>query len=172
MKTPSRTDGAIMKAIVWTKYGSPDGLQLKNVEKPSPRDGEILIKIHATTVTAGDSEMRRLKLPLMLSFPMRLYTGLIRPTRITILGQELAGEVEDVGKDVKAFKKGDQVFGTTGFGFGAYAEYICLPEDPNEMQGALARKPVNTSYEEAAAVPTAGFEALHFLRRAAIQPGQ
>ena len=161
-----------MKAIVWTKYGSPDGLQLKEVEKPVPKDDEVLIKIHATTVTAGDCEMRRLELPLMLSFPVRLYAGFLRPKRIPILGQELAGEVEEVGKDVKSFKKGDQVFGTTGFGFGAYAEYICLPGDPNEMQGALAAKPTNLTYEEAAAVPTAGFEALHFLRKANIQRGK
>jgi 2-desacetyl-2-hydroxyethyl bacteriochlorophyllide A dehydrogenase len=161
-----------MKAIVWTKYGSPDGLLLKEVEKPVPKDDEVLIKIHATTVTAGDSEMRRLELPLMLSFPVRLYAGFLRPKRIPILGQELAGEVEEVGKDVKLFKKGDQVFGTTGFGFGAYAEYICLHGDPNEMQGALAKKPANMTYEEAAAVPTAGFEALHYLRQADIQRGQ
>ena len=161
-----------MKAIVWTKYGSPDGLQFKEVEKPVPKDDEVLIKIYATTVTAGDCEMRRLELPPMLSFPVRLYAGFLRPKRIPILGQELAGEIEEVGKDVKLFKKGDQVFGTTGFGFGAYAEYICLHGDPKEMQGALAIKPVNMSYEEAAAVPTAGFEALHYLRRADIQRGQ
>lgn len=161
-----------MKAIVWTKYGSPDGLQLQEVAKPIPKEDEVLVKVQATTVTAGDSEMRRLKLPLMLSFPMRLYAGLTKPTRITILGQELAGEVVEVGKDVTLFSEGDQIFGTTGFGFGAYAEYICLSGDPNEMQGALAIKPTNMSYEEAAAVPTAGFEALHFLRQAAIQPGQ
>ena len=124
-----------MKAIVWTKYGSPDGLQLKEVEKPAPKEDEVLVKIHATTVTAGDCELRRLKLPLMLSFPVRLYAGFLRPKRITILGQELAGEVEEVGKDVKLFKKGDQVFGTTGFGFGAYAEYICLPGDPMKCKG-------------------------------------
>jgi len=161
-----------MKAIVWTKYGSPDGLQLKEVQKPTPKEDEVLVKVHATTVTAGDSEMRRLKLPLMLSYPMRLYVGLMKPTRMTILGQEFAGEVEEVGKDVKLFKNGDQVFGTTGFGFGAYAEFICLHGDPNYMQGALAIKPVNMSYEEAAAVPTASFEALHFLRQADIQRGQ
>jgi len=161
-----------MKAIVWTKYGSPDGLQLQEVAKPIPKDDEVLVKIWATTITAGDSELRRLKLPLMLSFPMRLYAGFTKPTRITILGQELAGEVEEVGKDVALFKKGDQVFGTTGFSFGAYAEYICLSGTPNEMQGALAIKPANMSYEEAAAVPTAGFEALHFLRKANVQRGQ
>lgn len=161
-----------MKAIVWTKYGSPDGLQLQEIEKPVPRDNEVLVKVHATTVTAGDCEMRRLQLPLMLSFPMRLYAGLLKPKRIPILGQELAGEIEEVGKDVKSFKKGDQIFGTTGFGFGAYVEYICLPEEPNDMQGAIALKPANLSYEEAAAVPTAGFEALHFIRKANIQPGK
>lgn len=159
-----------MKAIVWTKYGSPDGLQLQEIEKPVPRDNQVLVKVHATTVTAGDCEMRRLQLPLMLSFPMRLYTGLLKPKRIPILGQELAGEIEEVGKDVKSFKKGDQVFGVTGFGFGAYVEYICLSEEPNDMQGAMALKPANLTYEEAAAVPTAGFEALHFIRKADIQP--
>ncbi len=161
-----------MKAIVWTKYGSPDGLQLKYVPKPIPKNDEILVKVHATTVTAGDSELQRLKLPMMLSFPMRLYVGLIKPKRITILGQELAGEVEAVGKSVSSYKKGDQIFGTTGFSFGAYAEYICLKSDPNEMQGAFACKPANITYAEAAAVPTAGFEALHFLRKANVARGQ
>ena len=161
-----------MKAVVWTKYGSPDGLRLQEVEKPTPKDNEILVKIQATTITAGDCEMRRLQLPLMLSLPMRLYAGFLKPKRIPVLGQELAGEVEAVGQDVTSFKKGDQVFGTTGFGFGAYAEYICLPEKPNDTQGTVAAKPTNLSYEEAAAVPTAGFEALHFLRKANIQPGQ
>jgi NADPH:quinone reductase-like Zn-dependent oxidoreductase len=160
-----------MKAIVWTKYGPPEGLQLQEVEKPAPKDDEILIKVHATTVTAGDCEMRRLELPLMLSFPIRLYAGILKPKRISILGQELAGEVEEVGMQVKSYKKGDQVFGTTGFGFGAYAEYICLPEEPDDTQGALAPKPTNLTYEESATVPTAGFEALHFLRKANIQPG-
>jgi NADPH:quinone reductase-like Zn-dependent oxidoreductase len=161
-----------MKAIVWTKYGSPDGLQLRNVPKPIPRNDEILVKVYATTVTAGDRELQRLKLPMMLSFPMRLYVGLLKPKRITILGQELAGEVEAIGKNVSSYKEGDQVFGTTGFGFGAYAEYICLHEAPNEMQGALVRKPENITFAEAAAVPTAGFEALHFLRKANVASGQ
>ena len=160
-----------MKAIVWTKYGPPEGLKLQEVDKPIPGDNEILVRIHATTVTAGDCEMRRLQLPLSLSLPVRLYAGPIRPKRISILGQELAGEIAVVGRDVTAYKVGEQVFGTTGFGFGAYAEYICLPEKPDDAQGALAPKPANLTYEEAAAVPTAGFEALHYLRRASIQPG-
>ena len=161
-----------MKAVVWTKYGSPDGLAWQDIPKPVPEDNEILIKIHATTVTAGDSEMRRLQLPLMLGFPFRLYVGLRKPQRIKVLGQELAGEVEAIGKDVTKYEVGDPVFGTTGFGFGAHAEYICLPENPNEMQGALAIKPNNISFAEAAAIPTAGFEALHFLRHANLQAGQ
>ena len=161
-----------MKAIIWTEYGPPDGLQLREIEKPVPKDNELLIKIQATSVTAGDCEMRRLELPLMLSFPVRLYAGISRPKRIPVLGQELSGEVEAVGKDVQSFKPGDQVFGTTGFGFGAYAEYICLPEEPNDTQGTLTAKPTNLTYEEAAAVPTAAFEALHFLGNAAIQHGK
>ena len=161
-----------MKAIVWTKYGSPDGLQLQEVDKPVPKDNEILIKVHATTVTAGDCEMCRLKLPLMLSFPMRLYAGFLKPKRIPILGQELSGEVVEVGAKVNLYKVGDQVFGTTGFRFGAYSEYICLPAEPGDAQGTLAPKPTNLTYEEAAAVPTAAFEALHFLRKANIQSGK
>lgn len=161
-----------MKAIVWTKYGPPDVLQLQEVAKPVPKDNELLIKIQAASVTAGDCEMRRLQLPLGLSFPMRLYAGLWRPKRIPVLGQEFAGEVEAIGQQVTAYKVGDPVFGTTGFGFGAYAEYICLPAEPTEMQGVLAAMPTNLRYEEATAVPTAGLEALHFLREANIQPGQ
>jgi NADPH:quinone reductase-like Zn-dependent oxidoreductase len=101
-----------------------------------------------------------------------MYAGPIRPTRINVIGQELAGEIESVGPDVKLYKKGDKVFGTTGFGSGTYCEYICLPEEPGEMDGVLAIKPSNMTYEQAAAVPTGGLEALHFLRKGNIQSGQ
>ncbi|MCP4610387.1 MAG: NAD(P)-dependent alcohol dehydrogenase [Planctomycetes bacterium] len=161
-----------MKAIVWTKYGSPDGLELQEVEKPVPKDDEILIKIYAATVTAGDCELRSLKLPLFLSLPLRIYAGIRKPTRITIIGQEFAGEIEALGKDVKRFRKGEQVFGTTGFGSGTYAEYMCLPKVLGDMDGLLTSKPANMTYEQAATVPTGGLEALHFLRKGNIQNGE
>lgn len=161
-----------MKAIIWTNYGPPDVLQLRDVEKPTPKDNEVLIKIHATTAATPDTELRRLKLPLLFATPLRLYIGIIKPTRITILGTEFAGEIESAGKDVTRFKPGDQVFGYTGLGMGTYAEYMRLQENPSGLAGVLGTKPVNMTYEQAAAVPFGGLEALHSLGKANIQRGQ
>src|SRR6266699_6157722 len=155
-----------MKAIVCTKYGPPEVLQLREVEKPTPRDNEVLIRVHAATVTKGDCELRSLKLPLLWKLFLRIGFG-IRAPRKKILGQELAGEIESVGETVTMFKKGDQIFANTGLHLGAYAEYDCLPE-----KGLIATKPSNMSYEEAAAVPVGGLHALQYLRKANIQSGQ
>ena len=155
-----------MRAIVCTKWGSPDVLKLKEVKTPVPKPTEVLVKIFATSVFAGDCEMRSLKFPLLLRLLMRIGFG-FRGPRKKILGQELAGEIESVGQEVKLFKKGDQVFAATGLGFGAYAEYTCLSE-----QGVLAIKPVNMTYEEAVTIPVGGLNALHFLEKGNIQNGQ
>lgn len=151
-----------MKTIVYQKYGSPNVLELKEVEKPTPKDDEVLIRIYATTVTATECSFRKGK-----PFYTRLFTGIINP-KINTLGEELAGVIETVGKNVKLFKEGDEVFGTAGPNFGANAEYLCLPES-----GVLASKPINMSYEESASICDGILTALPFLRdKGNIQRGQ
>jgi NADPH:quinone reductase-like Zn-dependent oxidoreductase len=118
-----------MKAIVWTKYGPPEVLKLEDVNKPTPRDNEVLIKVHAATVTNGDCELRRMKGPTILVLAFRIYLGLMKPKRVTILGQELAGEIESIGKAVTKFKKGDPIFAPCLLRLGAYAEYKYLPDN-------------------------------------------
>jgi NADPH:quinone reductase-like Zn-dependent oxidoreductase len=151
-----------MKAAIYTKYGPPHVLQLVDVEKPTPKDNEVSIRVCATSVTAADTMMRRGD-----TFLSRIVLGLTKPgKRFQILGTELAGVIESVGKDVRRFKKGDQVYGFRGFGTGVYAEYKCMPE-----KGSLAIKPINTTYEEAAALVDGPTTALYFLKdRANIQP--
>jgi len=158
-----------MRAVVCTAYGGPDVLQLRALVKPAPKDNEVLIRIRATTVSAADCELRRFDFAPWIWLLIRLAFGILRP-RQPVLGQELAGDVESVGKDVTLFRKGDRVFAATGIGLGAYAEYICLNERPHT--GAIAKMPANLSYEEAAALPYGGGEALSFLRKAGLRNGQ
>jgi len=155
-----------MKAVVCTRYGPPDVLKLKEVERPAPNDNELLVRVHATTVARGDCELRGLEVPLLFQLILRMGFGFRGPRR-GILGQELAGEVESVGKDVKRFKQGDQVFALTGLHLGAYAEYDCLPE-----KGLVAIKPSNMTYEQAAALPVGGLHAIHCLAKVTIRSGQ
>jgi NADPH:quinone reductase-like Zn-dependent oxidoreductase len=155
-----------MKAAIYQRYGSPDVVELKEFPKPAPKDHEVLIRVHATTVTSGDWRARTLNVPKGFGLISRLFFGVTKP-RQPILGTELAGEIESVGRAVSAFKVGDQVFAFSGASMGCHAEYRCMPED-----GALAPKPASLSYEEAAALSFGGTTALDFLRRGKIQKGE
>ncbi|MGY5876166.1 MAG: NAD(P)-dependent alcohol dehydrogenase [Candidatus Thorarchaeota archaeon] len=156
-----------MKAIVTTKYGPPEVLQLRDVDKPIPAADEVLIKIHMTTVSAGDVKMRSLNLPAGQKLLARLFLGFTKPKK-DILGMELAGEVEVIGGDVSKFKIGDRVFGSTLWsGLGGYAQFNCMPEDD-----VLETIPANMTWEEAVPVPGGGLSAIKVLRKGNIQPGQ
>jgi len=151
-----------MKAAVYRRYGAPDVLRIEDVARPVPGDNEILVRIHATTVCAGDVRFRKAD-----PFFLRFLNGLSRPRKINILGMEFSGQVESAGRNVKRFAKSDAVFGSAGLKFGTYAEYACVADGP-----AIEAKPASASYEEAAAIPFGGISALHYLRRANIRAGQ
>ncbi len=156
-----------MKAMVYTKYGTPDVLQIKEIEKPKPKDDEVLIKIHAAEATKADCELRSFKFAVKwIWLPLRIATGLTRPKN-QVLGGYFAGEIESVGKAVSRFNKGDQVFGAAQLRMGAYGEYACLP-----ASYTIVLKPHNMTFEEAAAVPLGGLNALHYMRRANIRNGE
>ena len=159
-----------MKAIVCTKYGPPEVLQLKEVAKPSPKDDEVLIKIFATAVTASDIFIRGSQIPVKFWILMRLAIGLTKP-RKSIIGLVLAGEIKSTGKNIKRFKTGDQVYGLTGFGLGAYAEYKCMKET-DSTYGCLAIKPDNISYEDATVAAYGGLLAFQYMEKGNIRPGQ
>jgi NADPH:quinone reductase-like Zn-dependent oxidoreductase len=160
-----------MKAAIYEKYGSPEVLTLKDIEKPVPKDNEVLIKIHATTVAAGDIRMRGFKVPAKFWLPMRFVLGLTGPKN-KVLGMEVSGVVESIGKNVRKFAVGDGVLAATGFGRG-YAEYICLPDADvvGKVVIEVAKKPANLTFEEAAAVPIGAMTALAFLRKAKVMNG-
>ncbi len=156
-----------MRAVVHTRYGPPEVLEVREVEKPAPVGDQVLIRVHAATVHTGDCEIRRFQIMPFFWIPLRLLWGVRQPRGTKILGQEVSGVVQAVGENVSRFKPGDEVIATTGMGMAGYSEFVCLPE-----KRAMARKPSNVSFAEAAVIPVAGQNALHFLREADIQPGQ
>jgi NADPH:quinone reductase-like Zn-dependent oxidoreductase len=161
-----------MKAVVYEKYGPPEVLHIKDVEKPIPKDNEVLIKNYATTVHIGDTRMRGFRVPKLHWLPMRMFLGITKPKR-KILGMEVSGIIESVGKDVKEFKKGDEVFSLTGFGGGGYAEYLSVRAlDGNEVKGMVVHKPLNLTFEQAAAVPAGALTALLHMQKVNIQKGK
>jgi len=155
-----------MKAAIWTAYGPPEVLQVRDIEKPQVKDNEVLIKIVATNVFPGDCEMRRFDIHPSMWLPVRLFLGIFKP-RIKIMGQELSGIVQSVGTNVTRFKTGDRIFGCTGMRLGSYAEFICLPESY-----VLDTIPDNISFKEATTYPVGGLHALHFLKKAKVKPGE
>ncbi|MBP6767439.1 MAG: NAD(P)-dependent alcohol dehydrogenase [Reyranella sp.] len=163
--TPDYAATGTMRAVVYRRYGGPEVVELADVPKPVPRDNEVLVRIHATTVTSGDWRVRTLCVPTGLGLVARLAFGFTGP-RQPIMGSEMAGTIEAVGKDVTRFRVGDEVFGFPGGSMGCHAQYRTMPED-----GRLARKPANLSFEEAASLPFGASTSLHFLRKAGIRPG-
>jgi NADPH:quinone reductase-like Zn-dependent oxidoreductase len=155
-----------MKAVVYREYGSPDVIRIEDVPKPSPKDHQVLVRVHATSVGTWDSEARSFSFPAWFWLPLRIAMG-IRAPRWRVLGQEMSGVVEAVGNDVTRFKPGDEVFGAVGLGFGAHAQYVCV-----SSKRAITHKPHNLSHEQAASIPTGGDNALHFLRMAEVQPAE
>lgn len=154
-----------MKKVIWSKYGDPSVLKMGEVEKPFPKDKELLIKVLATSVTLGDCEMRSLSLPLAFKIPLRLMLGITKPRGFT-LGQEFAGVVEEVGKDVTKFKIGDEIFGQTGVPMGAYSQYMTQSENSH-----ISKKPSSISFEQAACVPVGGMESRHFIKHSGLTKG-
>jgi NADPH:quinone reductase-like Zn-dependent oxidoreductase len=161
-----------MKAVIYEKYGPPEVLQFKEIEKPTPADNEVLIKNYATTVHIGDTRMRGFRVPKKHWIPMRLFLGITKPKR-AILGLEVSGVIESVGKDVKEFNKGDEVFALTGFGGGGYAEYSSvLAINGDEVKGMVVHKPSNLTFEQAAAVPAGALTALLHIQKVNVQKGK
>lgn len=156
-----------MRAVVHTRYGPPEVLKIREVEKPVPVGDRLLIRVHAATVHTGDCEIRRFQVMPFFWVPLRLLWGVRQPRGTKILGQEVAGVVQAVGENVTRFKPGDEIIATTGMGMAGYAEFVCLSE-----KRAMVRKPPNVSFAEASVIPVAGQNALHFLREAGVQPGQ